>query len=114
MAIEINKHFNPINHLYCLGSGDLKDRNVIELFTDASGTVQPYTTVDTPVKDSQYILDNRNQLFTGIRDNSQVYDYGNAQTTENYEILTAKPDSWEQPYVFTIIDITLKIIHMKR
>lgn len=101
MAIEINKHFNPINHLYCLGSGALKDRNVLELFTDASGTVQPYTTVDTPVKDSQYILDNRNQLFTGVRDNSQVYDYGNAQTAENYEILTTKPDNWEQPYVFT-------------
>lgn len=98
MAIEINKHFNPVNHLYCLGSGDLKDRNVIELFTDEGGTVQPYATVDSPVKDSQYILDNRNQLFNGIRDNSQVYDYGNAQTAENYEILTAKPNNWERIY----------------
>lgn len=100
-AMAINKHFNPVNHLYCLGSGDLKDRHVIELFTDENGGIQDYSTVDEPYMDSQYILDSRNQVFTGLLDRSQVYDYNGAQTAENYEQLQEKPQSWEQPYIFT-------------
>ena len=98
MAVEINKHFNPVNHLYCLGGGNLKDRKIIELFTDGEGDIQPYSTVDEPYKDSQYILDSRNQKLTGISDNSEVYDYSNAQTAENYEVLTAKPGNWPKVY----------------
>lgn len=97
-SMEINKHFNPVNHLYCLGKGDLKNRYVIELFTDENGSVQPYATIDEPYMDSQYILDTRNQILRGMRDHSQVYDYGNAQITENYETLTTRPDNWSKSY----------------
>jgi hypothetical protein len=98
-SMEIQKHFNPVNHLYCLGEGDLKDRHVIELFTDANGGIQPYALVATPTKDSDYILDNRNQQFIGLLDNSEVYDYRGAQTTENYDAVSVQPSFWNRNYV---------------
>ena len=98
-SMEIQKHFNPVNHLYCLGEGDLKNRHVIELFTDANGVIQPYALVNTPTKDSDYILDNRNQQFIGLLDNSEVYDYKGAQTKENYDAVSVQPAFWNRTYV---------------
>lgn len=100
-AMTIKKHFNPVNHLYCLGSGSLGERFVIELFTDAYGTLQSYAKVDSPIKDSQYILDNSQQALTGIRENCAVYNNESAQTTENYELQTERPKKWDAPYVYT-------------
>lgn len=99
MAIELNRHFNPVNHLYCLGADNLKNRKVIQLFTDETGVIQPYSTTDNPLKDSDYILDSRNQVLTGILDNAAVFDYNNAQLTENYEIINSIPDNWNETYV---------------
>ncbi|MCM1545053.1 MAG: siphovirus ReqiPepy6 Gp37-like family protein, partial [Ruminococcus sp.] len=33
----IKKNFNPVNHIICLGQGNLKDRAVIHVFTDENG-----------------------------------------------------------------------------
>lgn len=84
----------PVNHLVCLGSGNLKDRHVIHLFADAGGGVQPYTTTDIPTKDEDYILDKRGQQLFGADEVAQVYDYANAEATENYVMLTNQPADW--------------------
>lgn len=100
-AMTIKKHFNPVNHLYCLGSGSLGDRFVIELFTDEYGTLQSYTKVDNPIKDSQYIRNASQKVLTGIRENCAIYNNESAQTTENYELQTKRPKNWNDPYVYT-------------
>lgn len=90
---------NSVNHLICLGSGELSSRNVISLYTDTNGIVQPYSIVDEPKQDSDYILNSTNQVITGIDEVVEVYDYGNVSTVENYIPLTSIPEDWENSYV---------------
>ena len=96
--LYVEKGYKPVNHLICLGSGELAQRAVIHLFTDANGGIMPYATVDEPIKDSQYILDKSNQQFFGQDDRSEVFDYNSAQTIETYEQLTTEPNNWEGTY----------------
>ena len=49
-----------VNHLVCLGSGELRNRTVLDLYANASGTVS--TT----------------QTFTGVDEVAEVYDYASA------------------------------------
>lgn len=98
MSFEAGKHFRPVNHLICLGGGDLKDRRVIHLFTDENGGVQPYAGTDEPVCDADYILDTSKQLLFGEDEVAQIYEEPDADVTENYVVLRSKPLKWEKNY----------------
>lgn len=98
LDFSIEKNYHPVNHLICLGSGDLKDRHVIHLFTDENGGIQPYSFHDDPYQDADYILDKRNQILKEQEEVVEVYDYGNAQDTINYVLLTSKPQNWQNVY----------------
>ena len=95
---NVKKNYRPVNHLVCLGSGSLKDRHIIHLFTDGNGGIQPYTTKESPVKDSDYILDTTKQVLFGLKEVAEVYDYSGAQTAENYVLLTEQPKDWSSNY----------------
>lgn len=56
---------NGINHLICLGRGDLKDRQVIHLYADKDGNIS------------------QNKTFIGLDERVAVYDYGSAETLED-------------------------------
>ena len=93
---QLQKNFRPVNHMVCLGQGDLKDRAVIHLFTDENGGVQQYLvdpSVD-PVKDEDYILDESHKVMVDQDEIMEVYDVPNAEITTNYVLLSAKPDDW--------------------
>jgi len=60
----VEQYFKPINHLICLGQGELADRQVVHLYVDASGKIS--TT----------------QTFFGTNEVVGVYDYGNAKDIE--------------------------------
>lgn len=64
IAFKIEKTYNPVNHLICLGKGDLKDRTVVNLYADASGNISTTRT------------------FSSMDDVTEVYDYPNAESTE--------------------------------
>ena len=98
LDFTIEKNYHPVNHLICLGGGDLKDRHVIHLFTDENGEIQPYSFYDNPYQDADYILDKRNQILKEQEEVVEVYDYGNAQDTVNYVLLTSKPQNWQNVY----------------
>ena len=98
VGFEIEKNYKPVNHLICLGEGNMKDRHVIHLFTDENGGVQPYTTADIPLEDADYILTTEKQLLFGMDEVAEVYDYSNAGTVENYELVTKEPASWDKVY----------------
>lgn len=51
-----------INHLICLGQGELMGRLVVHLYADADGNIS------------------RTQSFSGVDERVAVYDYGNAET----------------------------------
>lgn len=94
----IQKNFRPVNHLICLGSGELKERHVIHLFTDENGGVQPYKTTENPVEDADYILDQTGKLLTGVDEVAEVLNYSSAQTVENFVKLSVQPSDWAKNY----------------
>lgn len=95
LSFIVEENYRPINHLVCLGKGDLKDRYVIHLFVSENGAIQPYTKKAVPLMDSDYILDKSKQVLFGDDEVSAIYDRSNSQTTENYVLLLSEPEEWE-------------------
>lgn len=51
----------PVNHLICLGKGDLAQRIVVHLYADAKGNVS------------------QTRTFSGVKERTETYDYSNAE-----------------------------------
>lgn len=64
VEMDIKKTDNPINHLICLGKGELSARQIIHLYADAEGNIS------------------ENQTFTGIDEVTEKYDYSNVESLE--------------------------------
>ncbi|MGD6877827.1 hypothetical protein [Bacillus infantis] len=67
VALKIQRTYNAINHVICLGSGNLKNRQVIHLYADENGNVS------------------HTQSLRGIQEVVAVYDYANAESLEDLE-----------------------------
>ena len=63
----IEKNFKPVNHIICLGKGELKDRTVIHLYTDASGNIS------------------HTQSIYGIDERTAIFENSNAESEEELE-----------------------------
>ena len=63
----LEKKFKPINHLICLGKGELKDRTVIHLYTDTSGNIS------------------HTQSLFGMKERTSTFDNANAESAEELE-----------------------------
>lgn len=63
----VKKNSNPINHVVCLGKGDLAEREVIHIYADSSGNIS--TT----------------QSLTGILEVSAVYENANTESSEELQ-----------------------------
>lgn len=59
---DIKKRFNTVNHLICLGSGELENRTVIHLFADKEGNIS------------------QTQTQFGVEEFAEVYDYSNVES----------------------------------
>lgn len=92
----IEKNYRPVNHIICLGQGNLKNRAVIHLFCDENGGIQPYATKDVPLQDSDYIPGTSKKVMDGENEVVEILDYPNAEITENYILLTAQPSDWKK------------------
>lgn len=78
LKFQMSENTRPVNHLVCLGSGDLKDRVVVDLYMDGSGSVS------------------EKQTFFGVDEVAEVYDYSNAERDELVEKGTEKLQGyWE-------------------
>ena len=65
MSFSVKKTSRKVNHLICLGQGELKDRTVVHLYADTSGSIS------------------QSQTLTGLDEYSAVYDNSSAKTTED-------------------------------
>lgn len=92
----IEKNYRPVNHIICLGQGDLKNRAVIHLFCDENGGIQPYATKDIPLQDSDYILGTSRKVMDGEDEVVEILNYPNAEITENYILLNTQPSDWKK------------------
>lgn len=92
------KNYRPINHVICLGTGELKDRYIIHLFADEWGGIQPYSKTILPLSDADYITDKSGQKLFGIDEVCEIHDNPNAQETENFVPLPSEPSNWKENY----------------
>lgn len=64
MKIIIERKTGGVNHLICLGSGELAARTVIDLYVDKSGNIT------------------EKQAYFGEYEIAETYDYGNSESSE--------------------------------
>lgn len=64
IEIKVLKKYNPMNHVICLGKGELAEREVIHIYADESGNIVS------------------NQIFQGISEVCGVYENTNAESSE--------------------------------
>ena len=67
MDFRVKRNYQAVNHLICLGQGELADRLVIHLYVDENGNVS------------------NTQTAFGLAEYAAVYDYGNAESAEELE-----------------------------
>lgn len=66
IAINLRESRRGINHLICLGKGELKNRQVVHLYAQLDGSI---------LRDKKY--------YTGLQERTEVYDYNSAETLED-------------------------------
>ncbi len=64
VKMEISKQYRNVNHLVCLGTGELSERLIVHLFIDAKGNIS------------------ENQNFFGLDEIEETYEYSNAKSLE--------------------------------
>lgn len=64
ISFRVKKKGSPLNHVICLGKGDLAEREVIHVYADKSGNIS------------------EKQVFTGVQEVSATYDNSNAESIE--------------------------------
>lgn len=67
MGFRVSKNINPLNHVICLGKGELAARQVLHLYMDESGNIS------------------YEQTLAGIREVAKTYDNPNAESVEELE-----------------------------
>lgn len=67
IEFKVERDWRPVNHLVCLGDGELRDRVVVDLYADASGAVSG------------------TQTLFGADERAETYDYSNASREELVE-----------------------------
>lgn len=64
VEFKLTKKYKTVNHLICLGSGELDERTVIHLYADVNGDIS------------------QTQTQTGLSEYTAVYDYSNVESEE--------------------------------
>ena len=64
---DIKKSYKTVNHLICLGKGELAERTVLHLYADADGNIS------------------KEQTFTGLDEVADIYDYSSVESEEELE-----------------------------
>lgn len=64
VEMQINKTYRPVNHLVCLGRGELTERQIVHLYADADGNISD------------------EQSLFGLDEVEAVYDYSDVESME--------------------------------
>lgn len=64
VEFKLDKQYRTVNHLICLGKGDLDERTVVHLYADANGNIS------------------QTQTQTGLSEYAATYDYSNVESAE--------------------------------
>ena len=64
VPLQIKRNYKPVNHLICLGKGELKERTVIHLYADKAGNIS------------------RTQSLFGLLERTATFDYPSVESEE--------------------------------
>lgn len=64
VELRMKKRFNTVNHLICLGKGELENRMIVHLYTDESGNIS------------------QTQTQFGMNERMEIYDYSAVESEE--------------------------------
>ena len=67
VPIRVKRNYGPVNHLVCLGKGELSERTVIHLYADSDGKIS------------------HTQSLTGLAEVEEVFDYPSVESPEELE-----------------------------
>ena len=67
ISATVSKNDIPVNHIICLGKGELKERKVIHLFQDSRGNIS------------------KTQSYFGIQEITDIYDNANTESEQELE-----------------------------
>lgn len=67
IGFRAQRNYRPVNHLICLGRGELAARDVVHLYVDETGNIS------------------KAQTLIGLQERTEVYDYPNAESLEELE-----------------------------
>lgn len=67
VALKVKRYFHPVNHLICLGRGELASREVLHLYRDAAGNI------------------GKSQIFFGMDERTDTYENANVESLEDLE-----------------------------
>ena len=67
IGFSVKQNFAPINHMICLGKGDLAQRQVIHLYADKNGNIS------------------KTQTLFGLEEVTEIYDYSSAESLDELE-----------------------------
>lgn len=67
MGFEASRNVNPVNHMVCLGKGELAERQELHLYMDADGNIS------------------EEQTLFGVKEVATTYDNANAESLEELE-----------------------------
>lgn len=95
---KIERYRNLLNHLIIKGNVEEHGVLRIHLFVDENGIIQPYSSVNPPVKTSDYILDMSKQIQVREQEIVGFLNIDNAKITINYVLQTSRPSDWSTNY----------------
>lgn len=72
ISFVLKRKYKTVNHLICLGSGELADRMVVHLYADENGTIS------------------QSQTLTGMEEYTAILDYPNVESEE--ELISSGKD----------------------
>ena len=67
LSLDMSQDYRPVNHLVCLGKGELKDRVVVDLYMDEAGEVS------------------QTRTFSGADEVAEIYDNANGDREDLIE-----------------------------
>lgn len=88
---RITKVYNGVNHLICLGKGDLKDRTVVHLFADSSGSISQTQTL-VGVDEITATYENTNADDADVLRDEGVARFKELQESDSFEVTVPEID----------------------
>ena len=97
VQFQISRDHALVNHLVLTSKDETGNFRRVDMFTDSYGTVQPYLISATPYEASDYILDSRNKVMTGLDEIAKWQECSDSPV-DKYRAITSVPADWDSNY----------------